>query len=70
MKQENLIQLAKEMLELHNSNKIDLYTWANARELVEWFLVIKLPEQTQDTNTNPLEHLFGDVLGDLDNIKL
>ena len=42
MKQENIIALAGELLELHQDGKIDLTTWANAKELVEWFLVMKV----------------------------
>ena len=42
MEQAKLIQLAKELLELHDNDKIDLNTWDNAKEFVEWFLVMKL----------------------------
>jgi hypothetical protein len=44
MKQENIILLAGELLDLHNDGKIDLTTWANARELVEWFLIMKVED--------------------------
>jgi len=42
MKQENMIMLAGELLDLHQDGMIDLTTWANAKEFVEWFLVMKL----------------------------
>jgi hypothetical protein len=44
MEQAKLIALAGELLEQHQDGKIDLNTWANAKEFVEWFLIIKLEE--------------------------
>jgi len=42
MEQAKLIELAGELLELHQDGKIDLNTWANAKEFVEWFLITKV----------------------------
>ena len=39
-----MIILAGELLDLHQDEKIDLTTWANAREFVEWFLQMKLED--------------------------
>jgi hypothetical protein len=44
MEQNKMVMLAGELLELHQDEKIDLTTWANAREFVEWFLIMKLEE--------------------------
>jgi len=44
MEQNKLVMLAGELLDLHQDEKIDLTTWANAKEFVEWFLQIKLGE--------------------------
>ena len=44
MKQNDMVMLAGELLDLHNDGKIDLTTWANAKEFVEWFLIMKVEE--------------------------
>ena len=44
MEQNKMIMLAGELLDLHQDAKIDLTTWANAKEFVEWFLQMKLEE--------------------------
>jgi hypothetical protein len=44
MKQNDMVMLAGELLDLHNDGKIDLTKWANARELVEWFLIMKVED--------------------------
>jgi hypothetical protein len=44
MEQKHMILLAGELLDLHQDGKIDLNTWARAKEFVEWFLVMKLEE--------------------------
>jgi hypothetical protein len=49
VKQENLIQLAKELVALHQQGKVNLYTWANGKELVEWFLIGDLDKVMLET---------------------
>ena len=48
MEQNKMIMLAGELLELHQDEKIDLTTWANAKEFVECFLVMKLGETNEE----------------------
>jgi hypothetical protein len=51
VEQAKLIQLAKELVVLHQQGKIDLYTWANGKELVEWFLIGDLDKVMLDVNS-------------------
>jgi hypothetical protein len=63
MEQAKLITLAGELLELHQDGKLDLDTLTNAKEFVEWFLVMKFPTaevekcktcESEITESNPL----------------
>lgn len=49
MEQAKLIQLAKELVALHQQGKVNLYTWQNGKELVEWFLIGDLDKVMLET---------------------